>query len=35
MTTESIMSVSDEELLNMPVLGIYFVKKLRSKLGRI
>ena len=35
MTPESIISASDEELLNIPGVGINFVKKLRSKLGRI
>ena len=35
MTPESIISASDEELLNIPGVGINFVKKLRSTLGRI
>ena len=35
MTPESIISASDEELLSIPGVGINFVKKLRSKLGRI
>tara|TARA_B100000700_G_scaffold146068_1_gene162540 strand:- start:939 stop:1208 length:270 start_codon:yes stop_codon:yes gene_type:complete len=35
MTPESIISASDEELLNIPGVGISFVKKLRSTLGRI
>tara|TARA_Y100001968_G_scaffold187675_1_gene172063 strand:- start:748 stop:1014 length:267 start_codon:yes stop_codon:yes gene_type:complete len=35
MTPESIISASDEELLNIPGVGISFVKKLRKKLGRI
>ena len=35
MTPESIISVSDEELLNIPGVGISFVKKLRKALGRI
>ena len=33
MTPESIISASDEELLNIPGVGISFVKKLRKKLG--
>ena len=35
MTPESIISASDEELLNIPGVGISFVKKLRNTLGRI
>ena len=35
MTPESIISASDEELLNIPGVGISFVKKLRKKLGRL
>jgi len=35
MTPESIISASDEELLNIPGVGIGFVKKLRKTLGRI
>ena len=35
MTPESIISASDEELLNIPGVGISFVKKLRKKLGRV
>ena len=35
MTPESIISASDEELLNIPGVGISFVKKLRKTLGRI
>ena len=35
MTTESILSASDEELLNIPGVGISFVKKLRKTLGRV
>ncbi len=35
MTPESIISASDEELLNIPGVGISFVKKLRTTLGRI
>ena len=35
MTPESIISASDEELLNIPGVGISFVKKLRKLLGRI
>tara|TARA_B100000214_G_scaffold27969_1_gene18265 strand:+ start:228 stop:497 length:270 start_codon:yes stop_codon:yes gene_type:complete len=35
MTPESIISASDEELLNIPGVGISFVKKLRSTLGRL
>ena len=35
MTPESIISASDEELLNIPGVGISFVKKLRAKLGRV
>ena len=35
MTPESIISASDEELLTIPGVGINFVKKLRSTLGRI
>ena len=35
MTPESIISASDEELLNIPSVGINFIKKLRSKLGRV
>ena len=34
MTPESIISASDEELLNIPGVGISFVKKLRKKLVR-
>ena len=34
MTPESIISASDEELLNVPGVGINFIKKLRKKLGR-
>ena len=33
MTPESIISASDEELLNIPGVGISFVKKLREALG--
>tara|TARA_B100000945_G_C19853586_1_gene355102 strand:+ start:67 stop:309 length:243 start_codon:yes stop_codon:yes gene_type:complete len=33
MTPESIISASDEELLNIPGVGISFVKKLRDSLG--
>ena len=35
MTPESIISASDEELLNIPGVGISFVKKLRETLGRV
>ena len=35
MTPESIISASDEELLNVPGVGINFVKNLRKTLGRI
>ena len=35
MTPESIISASDEELLNIPGVGISFVKKLRRTLGRV
>ena len=35
MTPESIISASDEELLNIPGVGIGFVKKLRKTVGRI
>ena len=35
MTPESIIAASDEELLNIPGVGINFVKKLRKTLGRI
>ena len=35
MTPESIISASDEELLNIPGVGINFVKKLRKTLGRV
>ena len=35
MTPESIISASDEELLNIPGVGIRFVKKLRETLGRV
>ena len=35
MTPESIISASDEELLNIPGVGISFVKKLRKTLGRV
>ena len=34
-TPESIISASDEELLNIPGVGISFVKKLRKTLVRI
>ena len=34
MTPESIISASDEELLNIPGVGISFVKKLRKTLER-
>ena len=34
-TPESIISASDEELLNIPGVGISFVKKLREKVGRL
>ena len=34
MTPESIISASDEELLNIPGVGISFVKKLRKTLGK-
>ena len=33
LTPESIISASDEELLNIPGVGISFIKKLRKKLG--
>ena len=33
LTPESIISASDEELLNIPGVGIGFVKKLRKTLG--
>ena len=33
MTPESIISASDEELLNIPGVGISFVKNLRKSLG--
>ena len=35
MTPESIISASDEELLNIPRVSINFIKQLSSKLGRI
>ena len=35
MTPESIISASDEELLNIPGVGISFVKKLRNRIGRL
>tara|TARA_B100000902_G_scaffold390462_1_gene439412 strand:+ start:817 stop:1077 length:261 start_codon:yes stop_codon:yes gene_type:complete len=35
MTPESIISASDEELLNIPGVGISFIKKLRKGLGRV
>ena len=35
MTPESIISASDEELLNIPGVGISFIKKLRKTLGRV
>jgi len=35
MTPESIIAASDEELLNIPGVGINFVKKLRKTLGRV
>ena len=35
MTPESIISASDEELLNVPGVGINFIKKLRKTLGRL
>ncbi len=35
MTPESIISASDEELLNIPGVGRNFVKKLRKTLGRL
>tara|TARA_B100000700_G_scaffold331326_1_gene463173 strand:- start:2312 stop:2572 length:261 start_codon:yes stop_codon:yes gene_type:complete len=35
LTPESIISASDEELLNIPGVGISFVKKLRKTIGRI
>ena len=35
MTPESIISASDEELLTIPGVGISFVKKLRTTLGRL
>ena len=35
MTPESIISASDEELLNIPGVGISFVKKLRETLVRV
>ena len=35
MTPESIISASDEELLNIPGVGISFIKKLRKSLGRV
>ena len=34
-TPESIISASDEELLNIPGVGISFIKKLRKSLGRV
>ena len=35
MTPESIIAASDEELLNIPGVGISFVKRLRKTLGKI
>ena len=35
MTPESILSASDEELLNIPGVGLSFVRKLRNSLGRV
>ena len=35
MTPESIISAPDEELLNIPGVGINFIKKLRKTLGRV
>ena len=35
LTPESIISASDEELLEIPGVGISFIKKLRKTLGRI
>ena len=35
MTPESIISASDEELLNIPGVGINFIKKLRKTIGRV
>ena len=35
LTPESIISASDEELLNIPGVGISFIKKLRKTLGRL
>tara|TARA_Y100001968_G_C18930658_1_gene514103 strand:+ start:294 stop:563 length:270 start_codon:yes stop_codon:yes gene_type:complete len=35
MTPESIISASDEELLNIPGVGINFVRKLRKSIGKI
>ena len=35
LTPESIISASDEELLNIPGVGISFIKKLRKTLGRV
>tara|TARA_B100001250_G_C19680072_1_gene735438 strand:- start:142 stop:249 length:108 start_codon:yes stop_codon:yes gene_type:complete len=35
MKPESIISASDEELLNIPGVGINFVKKLRKTLSRV
>ena len=35
MTPEAIISASDEELLNIPGVGISFVKKLRKTVGRL
>ena len=35
MTPESIISASDEELLNIPGVGRNFIKKLRKTLGRL
>ena len=35
MTPESIISASDEELLNIPGVGISFIKNLRKTLGKI
>ena len=35
MTPESIISASDEELLNIPGVGISFIENLRKTLGKI
>ena len=35
MTPESIISASDEELLNIPGVGLNFIKKLRQKSGKV